>query len=389
MPKFPHVSRHLAQMVGSVFEKFRASMQAQGENLVRFHLGDTYLPVAYPLPLQKQFEQHYPKLNRYCDTFGIAPLREVLAEKLRTDNHLPVEPSHLLLTAGATNALSCAVTTLLEPGEDLMVLTPAWPLFFGIAKVNRVNVVEAPLYLRLYDEPDLDIETYLEAYLTPQTSLMYLNSPNNPTGKVLAEDQLRQVARFAQKHNLWLISDEAYDGLTFGDIPHISIGSFEGMFEQTISVYTFSKSFMFAGLRLGYAVADSPVIRELNKVLVHQLYSPSTLAQQMMIEPVRTRHQWLPRVRETYQNYRDQFVDQLNVTVHVPQAGYFLFFSVADYLHGQESWQFVNRCIQNGVAAAPGHDFGADFSDYIRVCFTAETPERMAQGVARLNQLLA
>jgi N-succinyldiaminopimelate aminotransferase len=389
MPKFPNFSQRALQITGSVFEKFRAKMAAQGEDLIKLHIGDTYLPPKYPLPVHSAVMEKHSDFSRYCNTFGVEPLRDALVEKLQTDNELQVEKAQILITNGATNALSIAVMTLVDPGEDVLILTPAWPFFFGMVKVAGGNLMEVPFYTVLFEKPQLDIQDYLSRFISSKTVAIYLNTPNNPSGKVLNHEQLQQIAEFARKHQLWLISDEAYDGLTFDNLPHISVANLPEMFEQTLSIFTFSKSFMFAGLRLGYVVANKTAIKNLNKMMVHQLYSPSTLAQYMMVEPVKTRQQWLPAVLKHYQELRDLFVENLKIDFWKPEGTYFIFFSAEDYLRGRDYWEVVEACLDAGVSVAPGDSFGKDFIKYVRLCFTGEPQERLKVGIERLNKIFS
>ncbi|RMG64083.1 MAG: pyridoxal phosphate-dependent aminotransferase [Calditrichaeota bacterium] len=387
MPRFPDFSRRVAHMPGSVFEKFRPKMQAQGENLVRLHIGDSYLKPVYPLPFTESFFQGHEAIHRYPNTFGIAQLREALAEKLRADNRLPVEPEQILVTCGGTNALSAAALALLDPGEEILVLTPCWPLFFGMVTSAGARSVEVPFYLDLYTNPDLDIEALLSGYLTPSTAAIYVNTPNNPSGKMLTRHHLEQIARFARKHRLWIISDEAYDGLTYDNREHLSIASLPEATEQCVTVFTFSKIFVFAGLRLGYAVAQQRVIQAINKIMVHQVYSAATPAQLMMLEPVRRRHEWIPKIRDHFQNLRDLFVEQLKLSFPVPEGTYFLFVPLTRYLAKQDYWSWVEACLDAGVSIASGQDFGQHFADYIRLCFTGEPPDRLQIAIERLNRI--
>ncbi|MFQ5605164.1 MAG: pyridoxal phosphate-dependent aminotransferase [bacterium] len=388
MPKFPQFSNRVTKITGSVFEKYRDKMIAQGENLVKLHIGDTYLHPPYELPVHESFCNANKIFNQYCDTFGIAPLRAALAEKLQTDNQVPAAKANILVTSGATNALSVSVMTLIEPGEEVLILTPAWPFFFGMVKMAGGQIIEAPFYTKLFDHLELDIGDYLQSFVSSKTAAIYLNTPNNPSSKVLNYEQVRQVAEFAQKHDLWVISDEAYDGLTFDGLPHHSIASLPNMFERTLSIFTFSKTFMFAGLRLGFLAASASAITNLNKSLVHQIYSPSTVAQQMMVEPVKNLKQWLPRVQERFQALRDVVMDNLAVDFPKPEGTYFVFFPATKYLRGRDYWQLIEACLNAGVSVAPGDSFGRDFSEYIRLCFTGEPPERLEMGLERLNQIL-
>lgn len=387
MPKFPKFAGRVHQITGSVFEKYRAKMAAQGDDLVKLHIGDTYLPPNYPLPIEPKVLQEHADFNRYCNTFGIEPLREALTDKLQADNALHVTPDNILISSGATNGLSVSVMALVDPGDEVLILTPAWPFFFGMVKVAGGNIIEVPFYTKLFSDPNLEVLSYLEEFITDRTVALYVNTPNNPSAKVVNRDQLEQIARFAQKHDLWVISDEAYDGLTFDGLPHISMATLPEMFDRTLTMFTFSKSFMFAGLRLGYVVGEVKAIQNCNKMMVHELYSPATLAQYMMVEPVRTRQDWLPAVQRQVQEMRDILIENLTIDFPKPEGTYFVFFTAKEYLHGRDYWDLIEACLDAGVSVAPGDSFGQDYHDYIRLCFTGESPQRLRTGIERLNNV--
>jgi aspartate/methionine/tyrosine aminotransferase len=389
MPRFPAFSTRTTRISGSVYEKFRARMIAQGDRLIGLHIGDAFPPPPYPLPIAAAFADSHPGFHRYCDTFGVAALRDALVEKLRNDNHLDVTRNNVLVTAGATNALSAIVQSLVDDGDDVLLLSPFWPFFRGMVKMAGGNAVEVPLYTALYGAPQMDVRSLLERALTPRTVAVYLNTPNNPSGKVLTRGQIETVAAFAREHALWLISDEAYDGMTFDGREHVSPASLPGAAERTIAVYTFSKVYMFAGLRLGYAVADEEVIRTVNKAMVHQLYSPSTLAQQMMVDAVRTRAAWSRAFVDDCARIRDEVAAALRVDAPLPDGAYYFFFPAGAYLRGRSYDGVIEALLDAGVSVAPGGDFGADFGEWIRVCFAGESPQRVLEGVQRLNRVLA
>lgn len=385
MPRFPEFASRTGLITGSVYEKFRARFAAQGDNMVALHIGDAYAPPPYDIPIDADFAQRNEGYHRYCDTFGVAALREALAAKLRADNALPSQPGDVLVTAGATNALAVTVQSLVDPGDDVMVLAPYWPFFRGMVKVAGGNPVEVPFYTNVAGMSQSAVRALLETHRTDRTVAVYLNSPNNPSGVVLTREQLQAVAEFVRAHDLWLISDEAYDGMVYDDNVHYSPGSFPEMFPRTISIFTFSKVYMFAGLRIGYATCERSVIEVLNKIMVHTLYSPSTVAQMMLVEPVRRRDQWRHAFVDHARELRDMFMSNLHVRPPTPQGAYYLFFPLTPYLRGRAYAEVIDACLDAGVSVAPGADFGADYERYIRICFTGEEPERLRVAVERLN----
>lgn len=387
MPKFPNFAARNDNVTGSVFEKFRAKMQAQGSHMVGLHIGDSYAAPPYDLPLDPEFLRANPGFNRYTDTFGVPALREAVAGKLEKENDLKVGIENIMMTAGACNALNVSMQALIEPGDDVILLSPYWPFFRGMVRLAGGNVIEAPFYTLLYDNPDLDIKSHIEKYLTPNAAAIYANTPNNPSGKVLSRGQLEQIAAVAREHDLWLVSDEAYDGMTYDGHEHFTVGGFPDMFERTLSIFTFSKVYMFSGLRLGYVVAPQPVLRNLNKMMVHELYSPPTVTQQMMVEPVRTHAEWSGKFVKHFWELRDMFVERLEISPQVPEGTYYFFFPINNLLRGRDYWGVIDECLDNGVAVAPGADFGNDYADWVRLCFTGEAPDRLEVAIDRLNRI--
>ena len=122
--------------------------------------------------------------------------------------------------------------------------------------------------------------------------------------------------------------------------------------------------------------------------MVHQLYSPATISQQMMVEPVRNRAEWRSRFVRHCRDLRDLFITNLKISPEVPEGSYYLFFSIKEYLDGRDYWEVIDECLEKGISVAPGEDFGKDFHDYVRICFTGEKPERLEIAIDRLNEIL-
>ncbi len=197
--------------------------------------------------------------THYLPTTGLPRLRQLLAEKLRTKNHIPVVSDHdIVPTNGGTHAIWAALHALFEPGDEMIVPDPEWPPTMAIATAAKATPVGVPIYENLGWRWDLD---ELERAITPRTKAIYVNSPNNPTGGVLTRSDLERIAAIATERKLWVISDEAYEDVIYRG-EHVSIASLPGMYERTISIFTFSKSYAMTGLRLGYFVMPDKVLRD-------------------------------------------------------------------------------------------------------------------------------
>jgi len=196
--------------------------------------------------------------SHYLQTTGVPRLRELIAAKLRSKNTIPVDdPEDVLVTNGGIHGLHIICRALLEPGDEVLIPDPEWPPAAG----NILAARGVPVGCRLYEANgwryDLD---EVESKITPRTRVLYVNSPSNPTGGVLTRGDVERLAAIAREHNLWVISDEAYEDVIF-DGEHVSIASLPGMYERTIPLYTFSKSYAMTGPRLGYVAIKDQKIR--------------------------------------------------------------------------------------------------------------------------------
>ena len=216
--------------------------------------------------------------THYVQTTGIPRLLELLAEKLRNKNGIPVAgPDEIMVTNGGIHGLYVVCQALLEPGDEVIVPDPEWPPCMGNVLAAHALPVGYPLRESLGWRPDLD---EMASKITPRTRAIYLNSPQNPTGGVLTRADVEAIAEIARSRNLWVISDEAYEDVLFDGTEHVSIGSLPGMYERTISVYTFSKSYAMTGLRLGYvALPDAKLRERAKKVLFYTASNISSVIQ--------------------------------------------------------------------------------------------------------------
>jgi aspartate/methionine/tyrosine aminotransferase len=386
VPRAPELSAAARALRESIFARLAGRLAGHGDDGVPLHLGDTYLP-----PPGSARVELGAGLSRYGVPAGEAPLLEALAKKLRRKNGLAwVEPQHLQVTVGATGALAAAVRALCDPGDEVIVPTPHWPLIRGIVTNASALPVEVPLTQRLYAEPALDAAAVIAPALTPRTVALYLTTPNNPDGKVLSRAHLEQLAALARAHDLWVLSDEVYEDLSY-TTPHVSMASLPGMAERTVTVFSLSKSYALAGHRLGYAVAPEAVMRALRKIVNHTVYNVPAPLQEAALSVLADPggEAWLARAREVYRQARDAAAAMVAAPHHLPDGATYLFVDLSRHVGADGLWPLVERLIDAGVSISPGEQFGSGFERHARLCFTAVPPERLLVGLERLQRVLA
>lgn len=355
---------------------------------IALHVGDTHFDLPPELTEPLGHEPWAERLSRYGATQGEPELRRRLAVKLRERSGIPVTgPECVQVTSGSTNALFLAMQRLLEPGDEILVLAPRWTILKVVAAAARVRLVDLPCFDRVAADPAHDLTPALTEALTPRTRAVYFNSPNNPSGVMLQDAQLEQLATFAKEHDLWVLADEAYEDFAWGERPWRSIAALPDLFARTVSVFSFSKSFAAAGLRLGYAAAPEGVVATLNPGMVGVSYEPSRPAQVMAIRGLERHAQLVPRLRAAYREGLAAALSGLALP-HLPaDGGYFLFLDLRERWRGLAEEAKLERMLAAGVILSPGEHFGRHYEGWARFCFTSEPPERVAEAARRANAL--
>ena len=329
--------------------------------------------------------------SHYLQTTGVPRLRDLIAAKLRSRNAIPVDdPEDVLVTNGGIHGLYIICRALLEPGDEVLIPDPAWPPAAG----NILAARGVPVGCRLYEANgwryDLD---EVESKITPRTRVLYVNSPSNPTGGVLTRGDVERLAAIAREHNLWVISDEAYEDVIF-DGEHVSIASLPGMYERTIPLYTFSKSYAMTGLRLGYvAIKDQKIRDRAKKILFYTASNIASVVQFGGIGALEGPQDCIEEFRTELRARRDLFYKGLSelagdVFSGKPPAGAFYSFVRIDPgwgydvgvagrpTEGSVSWRMVEHLIKHGrIGCVPGVDFGANGEGYVRFCFARDRRE--------------
>lgn len=317
----------------------------------------------------------------YSPGEGRLDLREAVAEKILRVNGFAVDADEVCITTGACGGLYTSLLLLAGPGDEVLVPDPGWSNYAAIVHVLGGTATPYPL------RPDagwtIDPEA-LEAAITPRTKAILVNSPGNPTGSVEDAESLLRVLHIAEKHDLWVISDEAYDELVF-DTRGVSLAALGGR-ERVITVFTFSKTYAMTGWRVGYVSGPRQLIRQLGLHQEPVVSCASTISQHAALAALRGPQDCVASMVDAYDHRRRTLAKTLtdaDVPFVLPRGAFFVMVDVRPT--GLGSWDFALRLLtEAGVGTVPGAAFGADGEGFVRVTLAA-SDDVLAEGMARLT----
>ncbi|MGE5180580.1 MAG: pyridoxal phosphate-dependent aminotransferase [Acidobacteriota bacterium] len=376
MARFPSLSAAGDAVPASIFARLREHLAKFPGDVIPLQIGDTHL--APPARLHDIAWQEVPasEVYAYGAPGGWAPLVDAIVERARARNAIDASVGGVQIAVGATHALSCAIQALCDPGDELILLTPHWPLIKGIALAHNIVPVEVRF-------GDLDA---LAAAITGRTAGIYYASPNNPDGEMLAPAQLAAIARLAAQRDLWIFADEVYEHYGY-DAPHVSIASLDDARERTVTVFSFAKSYAQAGLRVGYALAPERVAGAIRKLVNHSVYNVPVAMQRAALAAMHAGEPFLAAARERYRAARDRVRAGLVAPSAVPPGGAYLWVDFSRW-SGDDCMPVLEKIAAAGVLLAPGWAFGDACGAFARLCFTGVDEARLDEGIARINAVL-
>ncbi len=381
MPRPPEAVPDVAAIADAVFSPLAGRAARSRSPSFPLHVGDTWLE---PMPGARAEDLRadaHPGLHRYSETRGVPALVDALVEDTRARLGLACERKSIVVTGGATAALAVAIATVAAPGEEVLLCAPFWPLIRGIVRSARARPVEVPFYDRV--DGSAAAVAALDACVGPRTVALYVSTPSNPTGRVLPGDWLEALAAWARGRGLWILSDETYERLVYRG-EHVPIARFAP--ERTLTAFSFSKAWAMAGNRVGYLVGPPAIVREVHKVTTHTLYNAPTTGQVAALRVLEDGTDWLDRTREGYRGTGQATAATLGV--EAPEGSTFLFLDVRAHLDPRGLDGFLLDCLEDGVLLAPGASSGEAYAGWVRLCYTACAPERVAEAVRRLARRL-
>ena len=362
-------------------------LEAEGRKIVHFEVGqpDFDTPANIKEAAKKALDQG---VTAYSSNYGDIRLRRAIAEKLERMNHLKVDPTkEIMVTCGGEEAVAAALFALLEKGDEVLIADPSYIPYSSLTKIAEAEPVYVPL-----DEKNgycFDLEK-LEAAITNKTKLLILCTPGNPTGTMMDEESLRKLAEICCRHDILVLADEAYEQVLYDGNKHISMASLPDMWERTITVQSFSKTYSMCGWRSGYLVAPAELMRIV--VRAHQTVAMNacSFGQLGALEALTGPQDSLYAMLAEFDRRRLLLYNglkELGIPCSRPQAAFYLFPDIGEF--GMDSFTFAELLLDKyGVATVPGVEFGKNGENHLRISY-ATSFEDCQMGLHRIAQCVS
>ncbi|MGL4738320.1 MAG: aminotransferase class I/II-fold pyridoxal phosphate-dependent enzyme [Cellulosilyticaceae bacterium] len=319
----------------------------------------------------------------YSANAGLMELREAICEYMQRRFELTYSPkTQTLVTVGGSEGIDLALRTLIEPGDEILIPEPCFVSY----KPCTVMAGGVPVTIATKEENNFKLTAEeLEAAITPRTKALILAYPNNPTGAIMAKEDLEAIAEVIRKTNILVISDEIYAELTYGKA-HLSIASIEGMYKRTILLSGFSKAYSMTGWRLGYALGPAPIIAAMTKIHQYAIMCAPTTSQYAAIAAMKNGDEDVQQMRRAYDQRRRLLVDgfrKMGLSCFEPEGAFYVFPSIQGL--GMSSEAFCERLLkEQRVAVVPGNAFGECGEGFVRCAYATSVPQ-IKEALARIE----
>ncbi|MFW9829578.1 MAG: pyridoxal phosphate-dependent aminotransferase [Candidatus Thorarchaeota archaeon] len=324
-------------------------------------------------------------ITMYAPTRGIPELLKLIEEKAIKINHINIKWSdNIIVTNGASQAVTLAFASIFNPGDELIISSPNFVSYFYCASFFGVKVIEV--------ERNKDFSPNIEKIrnsITNKTKAMLINTPNNPTGNVLNQKELKEIMDIIVEHDLYLITDEVYENYIYDGLKHISPASLENMFERTITVNAMSKLYSATGFRLGYAIASKEIIDLMEKFHQYTVAGTNHAAQYGYVEALKMGMEFFEEIWESF-NIRRNLVynrlDEIGFDVIKPKGAFYIMPSTEKF--NLSGIQFSKRIMkEQAVAIVPGNIFGSYSDNMIRISYATEL-EKLEEAMNRIEKFI-
>ncbi|MGD1858233.1 MAG: pyridoxal phosphate-dependent aminotransferase [Leptolyngbyaceae cyanobacterium] len=360
-------------------------MKAEGLDICSFSAGEPDFDT--PEHIREAAKQALDNgKTRYGPASGEPRLRAAIANKLRTENHLPYNPENIIVTNGGKHSLYALMMTTIEPGDEVIITAPYWVSYPEMVKLAGGT----PVIVATTAESGYKMTPeQLQQAITSKTKFLVFNSPSNPTGVVYSPDEVRAIADVVVDNNIWVVADEIYEKILYNGAEHLSIGAAsEAIFERTIVSNGFAKAYAMTGWRLGYLAGPVELIQAANTLQSQSTSNVCTFAQYGAIAALESSQACVETMRQAFANRRTAIIELVNsipgLSCVVPHGAFYLFVDISKT--GTGSIDFCTRLLnEKYVAVIPGAAFG--INDGIRISYATDM-ETIQRGLERLHDFV-
>jgi aspartate aminotransferase len=363
-------------------------LEAEGKKIVHLEIGEPDFATPDNI-IEAGISAMQNGYTHYTPASGIMEAREAVAGFVSRTLNTEVDPTEVVLVPGSKNVLLFTLLACIEPGDEVILPDPGYPAYES--QVNFIGGVPKLVTLREESGFRMDLDQ-LASLVTPKTRMLIINTPQNPTGGILTEEDVKFVCELAHKHDLLVVSDEIYSQLVYG-FEHVSPLSQPGMRDRTVLMDGLSKSYAMTGWRLGYAVAPKALAAKLDQLMINSSSCAAGFTQMAAIEALsapESEHA-VHRMVKVFQHRRDLVVDGLNAIPGIrcakPQGSFYAFPNIQGT--GFDERELADRLLtEAGVAVLPGTAFGAAGKGYIRLAYT-QSEDELKRGLKQISDFVA
>ncbi len=371
-------------------------MKREGKKVISFAAGEPDFGTPENIR-EKAISAIREGFSHYTASSGIIELKEAILEKLKKDNEIEYKTSEIIVSTGAKQCLFNTILTICNPGDEVLLPTPCW-----VSYTEQIKFAGAvPIFINTYQKEGFKLfAAQVKEKINSRTKLLILNSPNNPTGAVYEQEELKKIALLLLKYNIYCICDEIYEKLVYDDAKHLSIASLgDEMKGKIITINGVSKSYAMTGWRIGYAAGPEEIIKGMSKIQGHSTSNPNSIAQKASVEALNGKQDAIEEMRKAFDERRKYMVERLNeieeISCLIPAGAFYAFPNVSKILergieyNGKKinnSFDLSNFILKEAeVALIPGSAFEAE--GYLRLSY-ATSLEDIKEGLDRIEKIL-
>ena len=379
----PLVTPAADRMPRSGIRRVMDAAWASGRPFIGMHVGEpSFVPPDHVL---RAAEAAYERGDtHYVANAGVPALLEALSVKVREQNGIDAAPNQIVVSAGGAQALHLALSMTIAAGDEVLIPDPGWPNYAMAVGLLQATPVRYALRPERGFIPDID---ELQALVTPRTRVLLVNSPSNPLGTVIPGEVIEELVRFAERNDIWLLSDECYDALTYG-VEHVSPARFDEK-GVVLSAFSFSKTYAMTGVRVGYLVTPSDVAATAAKLQEPMVACVNAPAQAAALAALTGPQDQVAFMRDTYAARRELAMEKLTevgIPFVEPRGAFYIWIDVSDRTDGSvEEWA-IRLLQEHQVAIAPGTAFGAGGEGWARLSLAADDDD-IARGIERIGAM--